>query len=378
VKENWHPYRTHSTISTGKPSSMRRFFVALLVFKTIALACAAGQTASTASCGDYSIRAGETLKIQLKFDKPVDVDGGQIQLVITPPNAIVGGLYGSAQTKSGVDRYEIPVKIPLSATGGDWMLDRVKLYIEGREPYAVPVTHCTFKIIAALKPTLPTAASASISPSQTQLLRKEALNVQTRMEQLKSTFQQYVSSNQTGSLSDVLRNSLTQSKNSLDGTQTEFQRLGSDPKQQPNADILFDDLRRGYGDAISQLSRSARGAAPQLWRVSNSLLAQEPPLLALALHPLERNARAFSTVADSGSLVFDLVVESSPQGAKITYFRKGDATPRTSSDMTRAIIRGLPYAVWIVRLEMNGFKPAVLEFDPFTEPNTVVHVDLQK
>ena len=69
---------------------MRRFFVALFVFETIALACAAGQTASTASCGDYSIRAGETLKIQLKFDKPLDVDGGQIQLVITPPNAIVG------------------------------------------------------------------------------------------------------------------------------------------------------------------------------------------------------------------------------------------------------------------------------------------------
>ena len=266
--------------------------------------------------------AGEKRKIQLKFDKSLDVDGGKIQLVITPPNAIAGGLYGNAQTKSGVDRYEIPVQIPLSATGGDWMLDRVNLYIEGREPYAVPVTHCTFKIIAALKPTLPTAASASISPSQTQLLRKEALNVQTRMEQLKSTFQQYVSSNETGSLSDVLRNSLTQSKNSLDGTQTEFQRLGSDPKQQPNADILFDDLRRGYGDAISQLSRSARGAAPQLWRVSNSPLAQEPPLLAMALHPLERNARAFSTVADSGSLVFDLVVGSSPQGAKITYFVK--------------------------------------------------------
>ena len=258
------------------------------------------------------------------------------------------------------------------------MLDRVKLYIEGREPYAVPVTHCTFKIIAALKPTLPTAASASISPSQTQLLRKEALNVQTRMEQLKSTFQQYVSSNQTGSLSDVLRNSLTQSKNSLDGTQTEFRRLGSDPKQQPNADILFDDLRRGYGDAISQLNRAARGAAPQLWRVSNSLLAQEPPLLALALHPLERNARAFSTVADSGSLVFDLVVESSPPGAKVTYFRKGDTTPNTSSDLTKAIIRGLPYAKWIVRLEFTGYKTEVREFDPFVEPNRVIHVDLQK
>ncbi len=359
---------------------MRRFFVALLVFETIALACAAGQTRSTVSCGDYPVKAGETLTVNLKFDKPLDVDGGKIQLVITPPNAAAGvaGIYSHVQTKSGIDHYEIPIHVPVTVAGGDWTLDRVTLYIEGREAYPVPVTHCTFKIIAALKPTLPTAASASISPSQTQLLRKEALNVQTRMEQLKSTFQQYVSSNQTGSLSDVLRNSLTQSKNSLEGTQTEFQRLGSDPKQQAHADILFDDLRRGYGDAISQLSRSARGAAPQLWRVSNSLLVQEPPLLALALHPLERNARAFSTVADSGSLVFDLVVESSPQGAKITYFRKGDATPRTSSDMTRAIIRGLPYAVWIVRLEMNGFKPAVLEFDPFTEPNTVVHVDLQK
>jgi hypothetical protein len=359
---------------------MRRFFVVLLVFETIALACAAGQTASGVSCGDYPVRAGETLKVQLRLDRASDVKGS-FQVTIVPPNrtsTLSGALYGYADTQIGLNQYEIPVQIPLSATGGDWTLYGVRLYIEGREPYEVPVSHCTFKIIAALKPVLPTTASVSISPSQTQLLRKEALNVQTQMEQLKSTFQQYVSSNQTGSLADLLRTSLTRSKNSLDGTQTAFQKLGSDPKQQPNADILFDDLRRGYGDAISQLSRSARGAAPQLWRVSNSPLAQEPPLLALALHPLERNARAFSTVADSGSLVFDLVVESSPQGAKITYFRKGDATPHTSSDMTRAIIRGLPYAVWIVRLEMSGFKPAVLEFDPFTEPNTVVHVDLQK
>lgn len=357
---------------------MRRFSVALLVFETIALACAPGQTSSTVACGDFSVKAGETLTVKLKFDKPLDMDGGQIQLVITPPNAIVGGLYGSAQTKSGVDRYEIPVQIPLSATGGDWMLDRVKLYFEGREPYPVPVTHCTFKIIAAVNPALPTTASASISPTQTQLLRKEALNVQTRMEQLKSTYQQYVSSNQTGSLADLLRNSLTQSKNSLDGTQTAFQKLGSDPTQQRHADILFDDLRRGYGDAIDQISRSTGGAVPQLWLVSNNRLAQEPPLLALALHPLERNARAFSTVADTQSLVFDLVVESSPPGAKVTYFRKGDATPSTSSDLTKAIIRGLPYAKWIVRLEFTGYKTEVREFDPFVEPNTVIHVDLQK
>jgi len=380
VKENWHPYWTHSTILPLKPSTMRRFFIASLVFETIALAWATGQTSSTVSCGDYPVKAGETLRVNLKFDKPSDVDGGKIQLFIIPPNAAPGtrGLDGYVQTKSGIDHYEIPIQIPVTATGGDWTVDRVWLYIEGREQYPVPVTHCTFKIIAAVKPVWPTAASASINPSQTQLLRKEALNVQTRIEQLKSTYQQYVSSNKTDSLADLLRNSLTQSRNSLDGTQTEFKRLGPDPKQLAHADILFDDLRRGYGDAISQLSRSARGGAPQLWRVSNSPLAQEPPLLALALHPLERNARAFSTVADSGALVFDLVVESSPPGARVTYFRKGDTTPNTSSDLTKAIIRGLPYAKWIVRLEFTGYKTEVREFDPFVEPNTVIHVDLQK
>jgi hypothetical protein len=359
---------------------MSRFAVALLALQAITFACAAGQTSSTVSCGDYPIRAGETLKVQLRFDKPSDVDGGRIQVALRPPNAssIAGGAFGYAETKIGVNQYEIPVRIPLSAVGGDWTLDGVRLYIEGRDPYEVPVTHCTFKIIATIKPALPTVASVSVNPSQTQLLRNEAVRVQSRMEQLKSTFQEYVSSNQTSSLSELLRKNLNQSKNSLDATQAAFQKLGSNPDQQPQAGIFFEDLRRGYGDAISQLSRSAGGLAPRLWHVSNTLLSQEPPLLALALRPLERNALAFSAVANSGSLVFDLVVESSPPGARVSYFRKGDATPRTSSDVTKALIRGLPYAVWIVRLEMTGYKSTVLEFDPFVEPNTVVHVDLQK
>jgi hypothetical protein len=359
---------------------MIRFYALLIVFQLIALSGAAGQTTSTVSCGDYAIRSGEVVKVHLAFDKPPSVDGASLQVTAHGPDGTTNLIFGYARTKPETSQYEVPLRIPDTAVGGVWTVSGVRIYIEGREPYEVPFKGCTFPVIASIKPVLPANAAVSVNPSQTQFLRKEAVRVQSEVQQLKSAFQDRVSSNLAGSIPTLLRNKLNDSEKSLDATQLAFQKLGSSTDQQPHADIFFDDLRRGYKTAVSQLNSSAAVAAPlqgaQLLFVSNASLTPEP-LLALALRPLERTELAFSTVADSSSLVFDLVVETSPPGATVSYYRQGDA-PHPSPDVTKATIHGLAYAVWMVRVEMSGYRPAVREHDPFVEPNHVVHVDLEK
>jgi len=358
---------------------MIRFCIVLPAFQAIALACAIGQTSNAVSCGDYPIRAGEQLKVKITLDKAPSVVGAFIQVFADDPGKTNNLVFGHTQSREGVSQYEVPIDIPATAVGGTWTVLGVKIYIEGRPAYDVPFTPCTFQVIATVKPLLPTNAAVSVNPSQTQFLRKEVLQVQSQVQQLKSQYQEYATSNQMGSIPSLLRTNLSDSEKSLNATQLAFQKLGSNTDQQPHADIFFDDLRRGYRNAISELNSSAALAAPRgarLMFVSSGASSPES-LLELALRPLERTELAFRTVADSASLVFDLVVETSPPGATVSYYRQGDA-PRPSSEVTRAIIHGLAYAVWNVRVELPDYKVRVVEHDPFVEPNHVIHVDLVK
>jgi len=101
------------------------------------------------------------------------------------------------------------------------------------------------------------------------------------------------------------------------------------------------------------------------------------PLVALTLRPMEQNELAYKVVADEGSLVFDLEVDSTPEGAAVSYYRKGDP-PHANPDPTRSTIHSLPYAIWIIHFEKTGYRSEDREHDPFREPNHLVHVDLQK
>jgi hypothetical protein len=358
---------------------MIRFSVALFAFLGMALACATGQTSSIASCGDYPVRAGEVLKVKVALDKAPGVVGANLQVAAFSPGENYTQIFGHVWTLQGVSQYEIPLEVPVTAVGGVWTLKYIRIFIQGREPYEVPFTPCTFQVIAYIDPTLPTKAAISINPSQTQFLRKEAVRIQSQVQQIKSQFQELAASNQIGSVHTLLRMNLLAAEASLTTTQLQFLALGNNQNQKPHANIFFDDLERGYSTAISQLNSSSAFASPHgphLMRVSNSAPTPDA-MLALTLIPLERTELAFSTVADTSSLVFDLVVETTPPGAAVSYYREGDS-PQPISEVTRATIHSLAYARWRIRVELPGYTTVVTEHNPFVEPNHVVHVDLKK
>jgi hypothetical protein len=101
------------------------------------------------------------------------------------------------------------------------------------------------------------------------------------------------------------------------------------------------------------------------------------PLLAQpVLRAFEQNELAYTLVAETASLTFDLELRSVPAGAEISYKRRGDAYQQNPNP-TNSVLRSLPYAIWIVRLQKSGYQVEEREHDPFREPNHVVIVELK-
>jgi hypothetical protein len=102
------------------------------------------------------------------------------------------------------------------------------------------------------------------------------------------------------------------------------------------------------------------------------------PVLAQAVfRAFEQNELAYKIVSDSGTLVFDLDVSSSPTGATVSYRRRGDHY-RQNVNPTNTVIKELPYAIWQVRFQKQGYREEEREHDPFRDPNHFVHVELQR
>ena len=102
-----------------------------------------------------------------------------------------------------------------------------------------------------------------------------------------------------------------------------------------------------------------------------------PTLAQGPLRVLEQNELAYSVVANNGDLTFDLEVNSAPQGATVFFWRRGDSE-RKNNKPTNSIIPALPYAIWLVRFQIPGYRNEEREHDPFHEPNHVLKVELHK
>jgi hypothetical protein len=99
--------------------------------------------------------------------------------------------------------------------------------------------------------------------------------------------------------------------------------------------------------------------------------------LAEAILPaFEQNELAYKVVADTGSLTFDLEVNTAPEGADVSYRRRGDSFEKLQNK-TNSSIKALTYAIWFVRFEKTGFRTEEREHDPFHEQNHVINVELQ-
>jgi len=324
------------------------------------------------------IRAGESFEFTVTLDRAPSFLGGRVGFNVSKPDGGFGDSCAEGQEAPQHRVYHCTIRVPQMGPGGIWTIQHIYLY-EGVTQVELSSKSINFKVTPDPHLILPTSAEVTVNLDQKQLLRREAGRLQGRIQQLKSTVSEYAHANAQGGIKPILRQDLVAAEDALKTTEAEFSKLATVEGQQANAKVFFDDLRQSYERVISHLGtfRSAFGAQGRLVLVADTDKYGTEPLLALALRPMEQNELAYTVVADGGSLTFDLEVDSTPEGATVSYFRKGDS-PRVNPDETRTIIPKLPYAIWTVRFDKPGYKTEEREHDPFREPNHVVHVNLEK
>jgi hypothetical protein len=244
-----------------------------------------------------------------------------------------------------------------------------------RQPLTMART-ISFRVIPASDVRYPTSAEVTINPSQAQLLRIEATKLQRQVQDLKALLSSPRRRDTTGILGRAVQDALE----ALSSTEESFRSSATGGATDvPAAKVFFDDLRISYQDAASTVRQSASLPNGQLLRVSQNRVGRDnyPPAAYAVLRSFEQNELAYTVVADTQSLVFNLEVQSVPAGATVCYYRRNDPC-HLHPKQTNSTIPSLPYAIWIVHFEKAGYTAEDREHDPFREPNHVVIVELKK
>jgi hypothetical protein len=344
----------------------------------LAMLCspALAQTSATVH-GPEFVKAGETLNLAITVDRAPNFTGSSLQLTLGPDSG--GGAFGyGIELQPNKTEYSLQVRIPEAAIGGTWSVADVRFAsgMPGSYP-TLSFTKYSFLVIPKRDLVYPTSADVGMKPSQAQLLRTEAVHLQAQIQDLKGQILEYKSSNK---LTVLLRQNIEKAVQSLDETEHEFRSLDSASKQQENSQVFFDDLRTSYREASHDLkAQGLERHGPELLLVAIPQAKTETviyPVVAQAvLRAFEQNELAYDIAADAQMLTFDLVVSSIPAGATVSYRRRGDEFKRATAP-TNSTIKALPFAIWIIRFEKDGFRTIEREHDPFREPNHVVNVEL--
>jgi hypothetical protein len=346
----------------------------------LALGGTAVAQGSAGVSGPAVVEAGETVTLVVILDRAPNFDGGDIGIVVVGPDYNVGP---GVRTISGQKQYRISFSIPPDAPSATWYVRSVT-FGAGMKGIPLKFPGFSFQVVAHPGLIYPTSAQIEISLSQAQLLRSEAMHVQSQIQEVKAKLVGL--DNLDAEVANILSKNISQSLDSLASTESTFIRLGSEDAQKKTAEIFFDDLRKSYQDALAETRRDK----DRVWTHGslNRVSLQSVPhaadtdarysLLALAgLRAFEQNELAYNVVADTRSLTFDLDVRSNPSDARVSYRRRGD-TFTVNGDPTDTVIKKLPYAIWIVRFEKRGFKTQDREHDPFRESNHIVIVNLNR
>jgi len=266
--------------------------------------------------------------------------------------------------------------------GGVWTLKGIRVYI-GTKSVDLHVKPFSFRVLANPNLVFPTSAELTVNLSQEQLLRREANRLEEQIAKLRSSVAGYDQAGANDKLTDALRTSVKEEIEVLGATEAEFLKLATATTQTPATQAFFSDLRTNYEAVLSLTEKrsSARNAPEVFLEVAerkDRVRRDESMLLALAvLRPFEQNELAYKVVLDTGSLVFDLEANSIPPGATVSYYRRGDA-PRQNPSPTNSTIHSLPYAIWHIRFQKQGYQVEDREYDPFREPNRVIAVELRR
>jgi len=336
---------------------------------------AAPQT-GTITTDQTIIKAGESIAFHIVLDKPIDAPNGYVAVGATGPGGV--SVAGTMHVEMGKTSCDVPVTIPPDAPGGTWHVTEVRVQTTSGMHYSdVKFESVVFEVIQESTFALPTAAKVSISLSQTQLLRREAGILQNKVEALRGAVLALPAGEHDPRAARILRENVLDADRALEKTETDFLELVSSQSQKPAATIFFGDLHLTYQQALANISASLlppSNLAPHVQTVQHK--TQSLALADSVFHAFELNQLAYDVVADTGSLTFDLKVNSIPPGAVVSYGRRGDSAFQYLQDPTNSEIEGLPYAIWLVRFEEPGYAAEQREHNPFTDKHHVITVEL--
>lgn len=336
---------------------------------------------SVALSGDELVKAGEEFNFTITLDRAPNFSGGAVEVDFTDPDNRASGI--GIVVKSGQSAAHATFHIPASAVGGKWHVKATGFFDGYKVVPFKQAAELTFQVIPTPGLIYPTSAQVTVNPSQQQFLRKQALRLQNQLQTLKAAI---VAEHSEGRIQTVLRAGVLEAIKSLDSTEIQFRQLETGNPQPEAAKVFFDDLRVSYQGMLNQLNKhqlrsQSFGAIVAASTNSSSRTNQiggDYPIVAKAtFRTFEQNELAYNAVADAQSLIFDLSVTSNPSGAVVSYHRRGDPY-RQNPDPTNTVITALPYAVWTIQFQKSGYKTIEREHDPFTAPNHVINVELEK
>lgn len=330
------------------------------------------------------VKAGEKVSFTITLDRAPNFKGGALLYWIIAPNKTT--IQSAIDLELGRRVYKLDFYVPVAASGGTWTLSELKFSPGFGELIPLKFKPVSFQVIPNTSLIFPAAAEAKVNPSQVQLLRQEAVRVQTRIQTLKANLTKIQPQLKREQLITLLRRYLNEALDAVERTERSFNDLkGSEPELLA-AKVFFEDLQTSYRQALEQLANAqAQAQNEPLFQVvtlaTETQIKRDPiayPLLAqVALRVLEQNELAYNVVANKESLTFDLEVNSIPAGATVYFWRRGDPE-RKNDKPTNSTIPSLPYAIWLVRFQAPGYRDEEREHDPFREPNHVMTVELQK
>ena len=160
----------------------------------------------------------------------------------------------------------------------------------------------------------------------------------------------------------------------LRDTQTAIDKAAGDPSSfKPASKDFFDDLRTEYPSIVPTNRAGDLRTGAHLVRVSQQ---SSNTGFGVLVNGLKRTIAAYSSVANSGYMTFDVPVSSIPSGGIISYKRRGDPEYRFISNETNFTLN-LVRAVWFVRVQKDGCQDEK-RVDGVDEKNPALKLTLRK
>ena len=355
----------------------------LVVLLAAACAIAGAQESATVTVPDIA-KAGETVDIVITLDKAPNFDGGGLTVYVTGPGDLI--ISSGCETRRGEKVCHYPFHLPEAAPGGTWYVSKISFFT-GTRQIDLPFKKLPFQVIAKPDLVFPTSVEVAINPSQVQLFRREATRLQADLQALKAAIASAPGASSKATEDTLIRHVQAEIE-SLRVTESNFQDLSKAKPLSEEAQVFFEDLRTSYEEVLLALptKRISSTAEARIltaaWNSSSLAGAGKDnvtyPIVAQAVfRTFEQNELAYALVADTGELTFDLEVSSIPEGATVSYRRRGDPY-HDHPNPTDSVIRDLPLAIWFVRFEKLGFRDQEVEHNPFTERNHTVTVQMTK